>query len=541
MVIPRGPVAPASFSRRAAGRASLLVLVVLWLIVGSAGPAAAHATLLQTTPGDEAVVQESPGTLELRFSEPVEASPGGITVFGPGGDRADRGSVQRREGGTILTARVDAEAEGTYTVAWRVTSDDGHTITGSFVFHVGRVTGAVAVDESTAPSVVVGGYAGRWLAYAGSLVLIGALALRFLTGREGTRPPPPLRPLALWGGAAGAVGAGLLLVAEAAEAAGRNLPGGLTLLGDFVTGQRTGTLGALRVVVVAVALGLVAVRLVWQRAPVLPLAATAGLVVVTSLAGHAWTATPRWGAVASDAIHLGAVAVWAGGLAALLAVLPSVADRAVLARRFSGLALVTVAVVAVTGSFSGWAQVRTVEALTSTTYGKLLIAKVAGFAGLVVIGWWNRTRLVALVERTAAPLLRSLRAEVAVAAVVLALTTALVVEPPARVALAQPFAATVTQGDTTVQVTVAPARTGPNDVHLYFFTGDGRAPAAVDAVEVEASSATIPARRLAITPVTPDHVSAYGASFTSPGTWTLAVTAVRSGTATNFTLEVPIR
>lgn len=526
--------------RRRVARAALMVVVALGAIGASASPAAAHATLLQTTPANETVVDKAPESVELRFSESVKASTGGVTVFGPGGDRADRGAVQRREGGTVVTAPIDARDQGSYTVAWRVTSDDGHTITGSFVFHVGRVTGAVDVDDSTPVSTVVGGHVGRWLAYAGSLILIGSLTLRLLA-RGGTAPPGRLRPLTLGAAAVGLLGAGLLLVAEAAEAAGRPLPDGVSLLGDFVGGQRTGSLAALRVVALAMVLGLVALRVCWHQAPALPLAVAGALVVVTSLAGHAWTASPRWGAVASDAIHLGAVGVWAGGLVALLLVLPSVAEPAALARRFSNLALATVAVVALSGSLSGWAQVRSVEALRSTTYGKLLAAKVAAFAVLVAIGWRNRSRLVALVERTATPLVRSLRAEILVAAGIVALTTLLVVEPPARVALARPFASTVTDGETTLEVTIEPARAGPNDVHLYFFTGTGQAPAPVDAVEIEASSATIPARRLRVTPITPHHVSAYGASLTAPGTWKLVVTAVRAGTVTTLTVEVPIR
>ena len=525
----------------------LALRLVLALVVGAlgivlaAGPAAAHATLLQTTPPNEEVVERAPGKIDLRFSEAVRASSGGIKVFGPEGDRADRGSVQRAEGGTILSAPVDAGSRGTYTVAWRVTSDDGHTITGSFVFHVGRVTGAVDVDESTPASASVGGYAGRWLDYAGSLLVIGALALRLLLGARLDPPGRRLRSLAIWAAVAGLLGAALLLVAEAAEAGGRELPGGISLLGDFVSGQRTGTLGAGRVVLFGVILGLVAVRSVWNRAPILPLTAAAGLLAVTTLGGHAWTVTPRWAAVLSDVIHLGAVGVWVGGLVALLLVLPGIPDRGAVTRRFSGLALATVAVVAVTGSISGWAQVRSVDALTSTTYGKLLMAKVAGFAVLVGFGWRNRSRLVALVEETATPLLRSLRGEVGVAAAVLALTTVLVAQPPARVALAQPFNATVTEGGLTLQATVQPARTGPNDVHLYFFTDGGRTPATIDAVEIEASSATIPARRLTVSPITPSHVSAYGASLTSPGIWKLAVTAVHGGEATTLTLEVPIR
>jgi copper transport protein len=88
-------------------------------------------------------------------------------------------------------------------------------------------------------------------------------------------------------------------------------------------------------------------------------------------------------------------------------------------------------------------------------------------------------------------------------------------------------------------VTVDPARAGSNDIHLYFLDGDG-GPLAVDAVEVSATTTGVPARRLPVTPVTADHVAVAGASLPSPGTWTVAVTAVRAGTPLDFTFEVPI-
>lgn len=43
-----------------------------------------------------------------------------------------------------------------------------------------------------------------------------------------------------------------------------------------------------------------------------------------------------------------------------------------------------------------------------------------------------------------------------------------------------------------------------------------------------------------MTPVTADHVTVAGASLPSPGTWTVAVTAVRAGTPLDFTFEAPI-
>lgn len=54
--------------RRMVFRAPLMLVVALWAIGASARPAVAHATLLQTTPSNEAVVDKAPGTVELRFS-----------------------------------------------------------------------------------------------------------------------------------------------------------------------------------------------------------------------------------------------------------------------------------------------------------------------------------------------------------------------------------------------------------------------------------------------------------------------------------------
>src|SRR5690606_4523243 len=187
-----------------------------------------------------------------------------------------------------------------------------------------------------------------------------------------------------------------------------------------------------------------AVPALWRRTPVPALVAAAGALPFASLAGHAWTAPHRGIAVAADVVHLGAAAVWTGGVVALLLVLPLVDDRHRLASRFSALAVGAVAAVAVTGAVSGWQQARTLEALTTTTYGQLLLAKVALFGGVVALGWVNRSRLVPIVARTTRPLTRSLRIEIVLATAVLAVTAALVQEAPARATMSGPVELTAT-------------------------------------------------------------------------------------------------
>jgi copper transport protein len=569
----------------AAAAATCLATVV----VGGAAPAGAHATLVGTAPAADGVIDAAPSEVELRYDEAVETVDGAVRVFGPDGDRVDRATVEATDGGTTLRAPVDGDAEGTYTVAWRVTSEDGHTLSGSFVFHVGTRTGAVAVSDGEGGATAVTGGIGRWLGFAGAFVAVGAAAVALLagrgrpTGRAGDRerrPPDPLAPagapaatltatrvdvtavdasagtapasalavrarlrsLAAAGALAGAAGVLVSLVATLAESAGRGLYGAIALVPDLAPETRTGQLALARAGLGVAAAAAAMVGAVWRRSPLAVLVLGLASLFTASLAGHAWTAPDRWLAVASDATHLTALAAWTGGLVALLAALPLAPERGRLATRFSGLAVVAVVVVGVTGTVSGWQQVRTLDALTATTYGKLLLAKVAGFAVLVGLGYLNRSRLVGLVERTVAPLSRSLRVETAVAGVVLALAAALVHQAPARATVSEPFATTVTtETGAALDVTVDPARAGPNDIHLFFVDDSGTAPLAVDAVQVTAATTGVPARRLPVTPVSTNHVTVAGASLPSPGTWTIEVTAVQAGEPLVFTFEVPIR
>lgn len=527
--------------RRAVWTATVVVALSLLGMIGPLStPAAAHATLLSTTPTNDELLDRAPDEVQLRFDEAVEVFAGAVRVIGPNGNRADSGRVNELSDGSTIVVPIDAERRGTYTVAWRVLSEDSHDLTGSFVFHVGIRTGAADVAER--PEFLTGlvGGVGRWLAFAGALLIVGLVTLRFVAGGE-RAVERRLRSGVVIAGVAGVAGVLAVLVAQAAEASGRGALDAIGLVPDLAADTRTGVLTSVRVGTMAVATALAAVRPVWRRAPWSSgLAALASLGMAT-LSGHAWTSSTRSIATVSDLVHLAAVSVWAGGIVGLALTLRLAADRGRLVRRFSRLALVCVVAVAVSGTISGLVHVGSLKALTTTEYGALLVMKVVGFVALVGLGWANRRRFMPVLERSATPLLRSVRGEVAIVCAVLAVTALLVNQPPARDSLSEPFNATVTAGEDTMQATIEPAQVGVNDIHLYFFHGPGTEPEAVDAVEVTAATGTIPPRRLTVTPITPSHVSAYGASLSSPGTWKIAVTAVRAGTPTTFNLEVPIR
>ena len=97
--------------------------------------------------------------------------------------------------------------------------------------------------------------------------------------------------------------------------------------------------------------------------------------------------------VAADSVHVLAMSVWLGGLAALVLALPAAtralaaADRtrllAACLRRFSPLALASVAALLASGIGQSVAQLEALGDLTGTAFGRALLVKAALLIGLV--------------------------------------------------------------------------------------------------------------------------------------------------------------
>jgi MYXO-CTERM domain-containing protein len=124
-----------------------LVALSLTLV---AGPAQAHDELVSTNPADKAQVQTMPDSIVLTFEEPAEKVGSQVIVRGPNGNVARGAPVFAK---SIVTQAVQPGAPaGSYTVLWRVTSDDGHPVSGSFTFTAAAGSAAPAASTSPGPS-----------------------------------------------------------------------------------------------------------------------------------------------------------------------------------------------------------------------------------------------------------------------------------------------------------------------------------------------------------------------------------------------------
>lgn len=106
--------------------------------------AAAHSVLLSIDPADGATVESSPENVVLTFNEEINQSFATVAVT-TADDRTNLATGEPVVEGDVVTVDVDELDAGNYTVGYRVTSADGHVVSGSSAF---TVEGAAGGDSS---------------------------------------------------------------------------------------------------------------------------------------------------------------------------------------------------------------------------------------------------------------------------------------------------------------------------------------------------------------------------------------------------------
>jgi len=313
------------------------------------------------------VLGSAPTRVRVVFDDNVRPVSGIKAIRNGGGSVL--GGKPRIVGGRVLVVPLRTGlGDGDYTVLWRVLSDDGHTVSGVLAFGVGagRAPPHAALSAGNGPSAQ--DVVSRLLFFAGLLTAAGAACFRFAVG------PAPLRLM---------LGAFLLVFIGASGMAH-----------DVSLSTRFGTVIAVAAVVSGVGAVLAAVAPVLPWLEPLPFLAGLALLPVPTLAGHSLDRGRPLLEPAVDFLHVAAASFWLGGLVALALTLTGSGDRAPMLRRFSNVALVSVAVLAATGVIRALAELSSLGQLWSTGYGRVLIVKTALLAALVTIGWLNRYRLV---------------------------------------------------------------------------------------------------------------------------------------------------
>lgn len=564
-----------------------LVLTLLVFLLGlslAAAPAAAHSRYVSSNPAACAILPSAPSRVTITVSEAVQAGTATIRVTNAAGTRFDQPTVTLSGDGRTMSVDLAPSGPGTYSVNWTaVSAMDGHFTRDSFEYAVQEADGSLpgslpclGPSNSAAPVSPIE-VALRFVGFLGVAVTFGVAVLANFMWLPAGRDPDA-RESAEYG-----LGFPVLLNVGriAAFAFAASMAGLFTLAtGLEGTPAAQGLRSSPYVQSIAVRLGLgVGLFILMSRAfarsrvqrpenSAWIVQAGIGLALAAIVAGsvgtHAAAAPVPWSlGVVADAAHLSGVGLWFGGLAGLVAArgLLREPEAASLARivlgRFSRMAAYAVGLVLAGGLVLALLLVGTWEALIGTTYGWVVLGKIALFAPMVGLGAYNRYRLIPKTAE-AEPLhdavrrlVRNVRFETALGIAVLALAGLLTSMTPAVSVLGGPsqvFSLEATAGDIFIHLEVTAYPTVPRDYTFTFllYNATTRAPFDAGAVNttgrISVRQGTGPVTNVTLEgPHYPNHFLATTA-LAAPGTWRIDVTFSRFSAAdVRATFHVSIR
>jgi copper transport protein len=484
----------------------LVALIGVLVFCGwSAVPAEAHAELLRSDPPSNAVLDKSPERIELLFTEEVEVDLSTVSVLDSNGESVGAGAPEGDpNNATRVTVSVPRLEDGVYTVAWRViATDDGHPTSGSFPFAVGKQNAEVVADVSSTSSSQLPASAliYKWLLYVSLAILVGQFSFMWLVWKPSTRRLRASLPAHLaelsdsgwvlrWAAFGLIAGLALNILSELGQATGNWLvapwsPAARQLL----IGSRLGLIWLARLGLALLVVWLISSREgAWK-----PWAGfVAGLLLLLSLSleAHAATEPHPIVPVLADWLHLVGMSFWLGGLPFLLMAIrvSRRIDNALRTRlvsssmgHFSAMALASVAAVGVTGLYTAYLRLGSVQALYQTTYGEALLVKQVIVGLLIVLAalnllWFSpRVRQAATAQRGNSTLVdrfdSSVLSEIVLGALLLLSVSVLTYLPPARAALPFEVLQTNTARDLRMTLDIVPGTLGYNTFKVHLTSG----------------------------------------------------------------------
>lgn len=449
-----------------------LVPVLLAAVVITAG---AHGLLLSSSPGQGENLVVAPRQIRLVFSERPERVFTRITLLSPDGASVPLDTIFIGPGHTATARILGSLRPGLHTVTWRTVGRDGHPVGGNFTFSIAADAAGVAPADAVPGSPPDGRQPGiaapavsstsaaltplaavlRWMTLVALIAAVGAVSFRAVViSRVAREMDPEISTEYLPGITRGAARLGLTaastlgvvalaqlaLQLRALDGAGPDGPIGTTAM---LTESLWGWAWMLKLATaVGAAAAFAAIRHASDRAWILAAAATVGAVASVAVSGHA-VVVPQLVVltVIAHVVHTIAAAGWLGTLLAVAVVgLPRAfrLDRddrwtvvADIVHAFSPSALAFASVTVVAGVFMSWTHLPSLEALWTSEYGRLLMLKLGLVAGTAATGAYNwlRVRPALGAQAGARRLRRSAASELAIAALVIAVTAVLVATP----------------------------------------------------------------------------------------------------------------
>lgn len=396
-------------------RTLLFAFAAFWLLVQSAPAALAHAEMRGSSPAPNAILTTLPERVTLEFGEDVAVL--ALAWRLPDGRRAE--AAADAASGTLFISPPPQAGKGSYALTWRVTSADGHPVSGALVFSLGHPSGQDPATETD-----LAAYLGVLLRSGLVVALVLAVGAAVYDMLVGPVPQKTAQSLGRAGFAVPLFGIALIGVE------GADRLGGLSFLltlqawrsGLAAPATQAVLLATLAAALVAVPTGIARSLRGWL--------AWALAAASFAVAGHA-RAEP-WPLMPLTALHAATMLFWVGGLVPLTAAVLDATgrDRSLALRRFSkpALPLVLLLVGSGLGLILHRAEAPTILA---SAWAALLGGKLVLVVAMLALAALHRFHLTDRLETSGATVESgSLRIETMLGLVVLVLAMGFRLAPP---------------------------------------------------------------------------------------------------------------
>jgi len=540
------------------------------------GLAQAHPFIKDTEPAQASNVSTEVNQIVIRYSEAVEQDYSTIKVFDKNGDEVDNKDTKYFQGENSLVVTTEPLGDGVYTVTSKVLSKvDGHIVDSAFVFAIGstRIDPSLLENKIEQPSVYVPEAAARFPGLVGQVMILGATLSSLLIWKsfkvkntikeslEELQKKHSRYFLKLTG-----IGMFLVLASNIAMLAVQSITIQASALDAIQTGF--GTTWLVRMILT------IALFVIWfwiERKSVVGkmqqlvlLGFSLALISTTTMLGHG-AASMHQAAMIFDYTHNLLASVWIGGVMyTAFVIIPSFANlesdkkervSLLIIPKVSSMVIIAVGILIVTGPTSLWFLESDVGLLYNSTYGKLILAKIALGSMMIAIGGYNQFRIQKPAEKNLGSghlhvynkFRKSLKIESAVGIVLLGVVALLTNTSLPAGEIQEARGQEVSFGYQTVQfsseakfdIAIAPLSSGTNTITVSILSFDGKPLMDIPEVIMKVSNPqkNIAPIKISLLPVKPfdanSPITQYvgNATFGFPGTWHIEIVALRTQSA----------
>ncbi|HSD04508.1 MAG TPA: CopD family protein [Nitrosopumilaceae archaeon] len=550
----------------------LLVVIIACCFIF--GLAEAHPFIEDSEPKQSSNVPPGITQIIIYYSEAVEMDYSTIKVLDNKGTQVDNKDTKYFQGENSLVVTTRPLDDGVYTVTSKVLSKvDGHIVDDALIFSVGsaKIDPSLLNKKSEQPSVYIPEALARFPGLVGQVMILGAvisslLIWRSLRTKQAIKENLELQKkhshlfLKLTG-----VGMLLVLGSNIAMLAVQSIALQTSALEAIQTGFGTTWLVRMSLTIILFAIWFWAERkaMVGKVQQFLILGFSLALIATTTMLGHG-AATMHESAIILDYTHNLLASVWIGGVIyAAFAMIPSFekmeSDKRerlslLMIPKLSSMIIVAVGILLITGPTLLWFLESDVGLLYDSTYGKLILAKIALGIILIVIGGYNQFRIQKPAEKNLQSgtisvykkFRKSLKVE-SIIGIVLLGVVALLANSSLPAGEIQQVQALDVNGYQTIQfssgarfdVSIEPLSSGTNTVSVSVMSLDGKSLGDVSEVVMKVSNpqkgiSPIESNMSPIKSADSDsQVTQYvgNATFGFTGTWHVEIVALRTQTA----------